>query len=103
MGIRVFNGGEVFSSISSHTCWRAFHNTLLVLCVMAGSLSLLSGQSTTGTILGTVKDPSGKAVATVNVQIINKGTDARRSTITNDGGDFRFADVDAGSYTMIVE
>ncbi len=70
---------------------------------MAGSLSLLPGQSTTGTILGTVKDPSGKAVATVNVQIINKGTDARRSTITNDGGDFRFADVDAGSYTMIVE
>ena len=62
-----------------------------------------SQPSTSGTVLGTVKDPSGSAVATVVVELVNKGTDAKRTTVTNEEGDFRFADIDAGSYVLVVE
>ncbi len=102
MGIRVFNRSSI-SSASSGRHWGVFFGVLIVLFVILGSLCSVRGQSTTGTILGTVRDPSGRAVPTVSVQLQNKGTDAVRSALTNDGGDFRFADVDAGSYVVIVE
>ncbi len=103
MTIGVFTQGEALSSAHPRGRWIDSYKVLLALYVLAGSLCSVFGQSTTGTILGTVKDPSGKAVATVNVQLVNKGTDAARSTLTNDQGDFRFADVDAGSYVLVVE
>jgi hypothetical protein len=74
---------------------------VLVGLVVIGCLIPLHSQSTSGTILGTVKDPSGRAVATVKVELLNKGTDARRATITNEEGDFRFSDIEAGSYVLV--
>jgi Carboxypeptidase regulatory-like domain len=71
--------------------------------VLFGALVPLHGQSTSGTILGTVKDPSGRAVTTVKVELLNKGTDARRAALTNDEGDFRFSDIEAGSYVLTLE
>jgi carboxypeptidase family protein len=71
--------------------------------VAAGGLFILHGQSTFGTILGTVRDPSAKAVGLVKVELVNKGTDARRSTLTNEEGDFRFSDIEAGAYTLVLE
>jgi hypothetical protein len=76
---------------------------LLTMLAIAASVFALRGQSTSGTVLGTVKDPSGSAVATVVVELVNKGTDAKRTTVTNEEGDFRFADIDAGSYVLVVE
>src|SRR6516165_1156983 len=71
--------------------------------VLIGTLLPVHSQSTSGTILGTVKDPSGRAVTTVKVDLLNKGTDARRATITNDEGDFRFPDIEAGFYVLVLE
>jgi hypothetical protein len=76
---------------------------VLLGLVLIGGLVPLRAQSTSGTILGTVKDPSGRAVTTVKVEVLNKGTDARRATITNDEGDFRFSDIEAGSYVLTLE
>jgi hypothetical protein len=39
----------------------------------------------------------------VKVDLLNKGTDARRATITNDEGDFRFPDIEAGFYVLTLE
>ncbi len=46
-----------------------------------------------GSILGTVQDTSGAAVPNAVVTIVNAGTGESRSTHTNDGGTYSFADV----------
>ena len=77
--------------------------TLLALLAITAGLSALSGQSTSGTILGTAKDPSARVVATVKVDLLNKGTGAARTTVTNENGDFRFSDIEPGSYVLTLE
>jgi hypothetical protein len=68
-----------------------------------GAAPKLGAQSISGTVLGTVKDPSGKVAPQAVVQLINKGTDAKRSAVTSESGDYRFADVEAGTYVLTIE
>ena len=70
--------------------------------IASGSFPLYA-QSTTGTVLGTVKDPSGQVIAGAKADIWNKGTDARRATLSNETGDFRFSDLEVGSYVLTIE
>ncbi len=63
----------------------------------------LNGQSTSGTVLGTVKDPSGAAIPTAVVKMTNTGTNAGRSTTTGDNGAFQFVNVEVGTYQLAVE
>ncbi len=60
-------------------------------------------QSTFGTVLGTVKDPSGSLVPGAKVDLTNVGTNALRSTTTKDDGGYNFVSVDAGMYNVKVE
>src|SRR5208282_1943379 len=60
-------------------------------------------QSTSGTILGTVKDPGGSVVAEAVVTLQNQGTSATRSTITSDTGSFQFVNLDVGTYQVTIE
>lgn len=60
-------------------------------------------QSTSGTILGAVKDPSGNLVSSARVQLTNQGTNAIRTTLTNDTGSYEFTNVEIGAYQLIVE
>ena len=57
-------------------------------------------QSTTGTVVGTVKDASGSAVVGANVKLLNTGTNNARSTMTNDSGSFQFPNLDSASYQL---
>jgi hypothetical protein len=61
------------------------------------------GQSTFGTVLGTVKDPSGSLIPTAKVDLANAGTNAKRSTITRADGAYEFVSVEAGSYKVTIE
>jgi hypothetical protein len=63
----------------------------------------LDAQSTSGTVVGTVKDPSGNVVPLARVELKNKGTDAARSTVTNDTGSYQFSNVEIGTYLLTVE
>ncbi|MCU1259798.1 MAG: TonB-dependent receptor plug [Bryobacterales bacterium] len=77
---------------------------LLFLIAAAAAFSHSArAQSISGTVLGTVKDPSGNIVAMAKVQLVNKGTDAQRATLTNDAGDFRFPEIEAGLYLLTIE
>lgn len=67
------------------------------------SCSLMLGQSTFGTVLGTVKEASGAVVPKSAVKLLNKGTNAVRSTITDDSGSFQFTNVDVGTYSLSIE
>jgi len=60
-------------------------------------------QSTSGTILGTVKDPGGSVVAEAVVTVQNQGTSATRSTISSDTGSFQFVNLDVGTYQLTIE
>ncbi|HVG28564.1 MAG TPA: TonB-dependent receptor [Pyrinomonadaceae bacterium] len=82
---------------------RSLGTTLLVLLALAvGSVSAF-GQSTTGSLSGTITDPGGATVASANVTIKNNATGAERTTTTNDQGAFEFPSVEPGRYTVSVE
>ena len=61
---------------------------------------MASAQSTTGTVIGTVKDVSGAAVPGAVVKLLNTGTNNARSTMTNDTGSFQFPNLDSASYQI---
>jgi hypothetical protein len=63
----------------------------------------LQAQNTAATVLGTVKDPSGLGVAGAKVELVNEGTNAKRTATTDSGGDFRFSGVEVGAYLLTVD
>ncbi len=72
--------------------------TLLLVCS-----SLLIAQSTTdGAIGGTVYDTHGAVVANAKVTVRNNGTNAEKTTTTNDSGYFRVTTLQSGAYTVTV-
>ncbi len=73
----------------------------IVCATLCSSVAL--GQSTFGTVLGTVKEPSGAVVGGAKVALSNTGTNAERSTITDQSGNFQFTNVEVGSYSLTIE
>src|SRR5580693_8541298 len=75
----------------------------LLLCVCALVPSALFSQSaSTGTVAGTVTDPSGAAVAAAMVTLTDKSTNIPRTASTNENGRYIFVDVTAGTYDVTV-
>src|SRR3954447_13161587 len=72
--------------------------TLLVL-----SACTLSGQSTTGEILGIVRDSSGAMVADAKVEVKNLETNATREVTTSQDGAFRVPLLSYGNYEVNVQ
>ncbi len=60
----------------------------------------LSAQSITGTIVGTVRDPSGLAVAGASVTVIQASTGATRQGNSDERGNFVFSSLQPGEYTV---
>ncbi len=65
------------------------------LCVFAQT-------ATSGVVIGTVTDPSGAAVPKAGVQLLNTATNAVLNAVTNDAGEYTFANVAPGDYTATV-
>ncbi|HMF74334.1 MAG TPA: TonB-dependent receptor [Bryobacteraceae bacterium] len=57
----------------------------------------------TGTITGTVSDPSGSAVPAVNVTALHLGTRTTRSAVTNDSGNYVLTNMPIGEYEITAE
>src|SRR6266568_7700615 len=60
----------------------------------------LNAQVDTGSITGTVKDPSGAVIGGAKVTLTNEGTAATLSTTTGQDGTYKFAPVRIGSYKL---
>lgn len=60
-------------------------------------------QTTSGTIAGTVLDPTGAVVPAASVTLTDEGTKEIRETTGSDSGEFVFAAVRPGTYTVAVE
>jgi hypothetical protein len=73
--------------------------TGIIPAVIASGLSLYS-QVVSGTIVGTVHDPSGAAVSGTGVTLRNLDTNQTRESNTNDVGAFTFATLPPGHYKV---
>jgi hypothetical protein len=77
---------------------RTFKLVLFSLVLVLGLTGISFGQETTGTIEGTVKDPSSAVVPGVSVTVT--GTGYSRTVTTDDAGFFRVQQVPPGRYTV---
>ena len=73
-----------------------------VVCIWALPLlpATLLGQGGRSTILGTVLDETGAAVPQVSITVLNTGTDAKRTVVTSERGDFEVPALDIGNYEV---
>ncbi len=74
----------------------------ILLCIGATALFAQS-QANTGSIEGTVLDPSAKALAGATVSILNTGTNFSRELTTDQEGRFRGLLMPLGSYELTVK
>jgi len=84
---------------------RTFFKFNLFLTIVAIILSTvsMSGQTSNGTILGTITDSSHAVMANVQVSLTDIGTNARRTDNTNAQGYFVFPNLAPGTYRVDVE
>ncbi len=77
----------------------------LTLCLLFMGVfsSQTYAQSTYGTISGTITDPSGGAIADVQVTLTNQGTGEKRTQTTGADGLYQFANLFPGRYRVDAE
>jgi hypothetical protein len=74
----------------------------LLFCLLVVGLSLCASAQT-ATVVGTITDPSGSVVPNVTVTATHVETGQVRSTKASDAGQYLFADVPIGHYTLKAE
>ena len=82
-----------------------FLNSSLITCLLLAALScgqMCAQMTTTGSIEGTVMDPSGKAIPAATVTIINDATKDLRSVTSGEAGVFSVTALMPASYTVRV-
>ncbi len=76
---------------------------VLLLVIGVGSASPLWAQSaSSGTVAGTITDPSGAVVAGATVSLTDTATNVSRAATTNATGRYYYGDVKPGTYTVTV-
>ncbi|HEU5452252.1 MAG TPA: carboxypeptidase-like regulatory domain-containing protein [Terriglobales bacterium] len=83
---------------------RAFALALAALLLLAGNTPMARAQVgvNTGTIVGTVTDPSGAVIPGATVSISDAATGLSRTTTTNDQGRYVISTVNPGTYAISV-
>src|SRR5437016_8601238 len=74
---------------------------LFLALLICATLSF--GQAVTGALLGTVTDASGATVPNAKVTITDVNTGTNRNARTNESGNYSFADLPPGKYSVSVE
>ena len=74
---------------------------LLAVCV-GGALPTWAQSTSTGTVAGSVNDPTGAVVAGAAVTLTDLGTNTARTTTTNASGRYIYVDVNPGIYSIAV-
>src|SRR5256885_12895020 len=82
---------------------HVFLCSLLALGLLTlGSVQSADAQVLYGSVIGTVTDQSGAAVAKAHVLATNRATSVQREAETNDDGHYRIPDLPPGSYDLKV-
>ncbi len=73
-----------------------------LLAAMLTFAAVAYGQTSRGTVTGTVQDPTGAAIVAARASLTGIDTGVRLSAISNDAGIYRFDAVDPGNYELNV-
>jgi hypothetical protein len=82
---------------------RVFQSLVCALVLLLAIPFAAAAQQYTGTVTGTVTDPSGAAVAGATVTISNPSTGVTVTTTTSEQGVYSFAQLTAGTYEVHVK
>src|SRR5215469_8732434 len=77
--------------------------TLMFLLALLAPCAVMAQATASGTVLGTVLDPSQAVVTGAHVNITSIATGTTRTTVTNNVGSYRFDLLPAGAYRLAVE
>ncbi len=72
----------------------------LIACALLSTPNLSAQAISTGTVVGTVTDPSNAIIPDAEITITDKSTNATRKSVTNAEGRFVFANVTPGDYDV---
>ena len=78
---------------------RTLRQALVVATIVAMTASVAAAQSFTGGLRGAVKDANG-VIPGVTVTLLNEATNQSREVVSNESGEYNFAAVAPGTYTM---
>ena len=83
---------------------RSEYRSCMVAVLLAGLFSVGAwSQTQLATVSGTITDPSGAVVPGVSVTIVSQGTGLKRSALTDTAGEYRFAGLPTGNYSLRLE
>lgn len=82
---------------------RKLHCLPALLLFVLGSWSPMLAQSATSQVSGIVSDASGAVVPDAQVQIRNTDTNAVRTSVSNEKGEYTFPSLEIGSYQLQVK
>ena len=74
---------------------------LLILTLLLAPAA--KGQSTFGTIVGSVKDPDGAAIVGVKITVTNEGTSIAKQTQSDGSGNYEVTHLNPGPYSVAAE
>ena len=82
---------------------KRFRYIFSAILVVLSFSSFLHGQAVTGTLLGTVTDPSGAVVGGAKITATEAQTGLIHESVTNESGNFTLPDLPQGKYSVTVE
>lgn len=82
---------------------RVTSTGLLLLCLLLAGAGLGFGQVDAGTILGTVRDPSGAVIPGATATLTNQGTGLKLTATTDTQGGYTFTPIRIGTYTVTAQ
>src|SRR5271170_5208392 len=83
---------------------RASYRTCMLSLALAALFSVCAwSQTQLATVSGTITDPSGAVVPGVSVTIVSQGTGLKRSALTDTAGEYHFAGLPTGNYSLRIE
>jgi Carboxypeptidase regulatory-like domain len=80
-----------------------FRGLTLSSAMLAAMWAVPSFGQTFGEVTGRISDPTGAAIPTAQITLTNTATNAVRTTISTDSGDYTFPAVVPGAYNVKVE
>ena len=95
--------GNTPSSMNRKRLNLRIHFSILVLLSICVGPRFARAQQDVGFIIGTVTDPTGGAVPSAKVHIVNTSTGIAQDLVTNESGYYRSEPLTPGTYSTVVE
>lgn len=89
--------------MNGKSCSKLVCLVALIVATVAQSPIQLIGQSSTGSVSGTVHDQTGAVLPGVSIKVANTGTGLTRELLTNERGEFLAPLIPVGTYDVTAE